>query len=148
MSHFDAIIAAPPGFRSTASTADAPVAALEDRDRGIYGVQFHPEVAHTDGGQEMLKALPLRRVRLPADVDETSIIEASVAAIRAQVGAERVICGLSGRRRLGGGRRARAQGGRATSSPACSSTPACCGRARPSRSRRRSGDSSTSTSST
>ena len=56
MSHFDAITAAPAGFRVTASTPDAPVAALEAPARGIYGVQFHPEVGHTHGGQEILKA--------------------------------------------------------------------------------------------
>src|SRR5262249_13153091 len=56
MSHFDAVLSVPPGFRAIASTPDAPVAALEDPARGIYGVQFHPEVAHTYGGQEILKA--------------------------------------------------------------------------------------------
>ena len=55
MSHFDSIQTAPPGFASTASTAEVPVAALESTDRRIYGVQFHPEVAHTDRGQEVLE---------------------------------------------------------------------------------------------
>ena len=56
MSHGDAITSAPEGFRVTAATPGAPVAALEDRDRAVYGVQFHPEVAHTERGQEVLKA--------------------------------------------------------------------------------------------
>jgi GMP synthase (glutamine-hydrolysing) len=96
MSHFDAITAAPPGFRSTASTADAPVAALEDSRRGIYGVQFHPEVAHTHGGQEIIKAFLYDVCGCRPAWTMTSVIEASVAAVREQIGSERVICGLSG----------------------------------------------------
>jgi GMP synthase (glutamine-hydrolysing) len=96
MSHFDAITAAPPGFRVTAETADAPVAALEDTVRGIYGVQFHPEVVHTHGGQEILKAFLYEVCGCRPAWTMTSVIEASVDAIRAQVGTERVICGLSG----------------------------------------------------
>ncbi|HET9078678.1 MAG TPA: glutamine-hydrolyzing GMP synthase [Acidimicrobiales bacterium] len=96
MSHFDAIVEPPPGFRTTASTADSPVAALEDPSRGIYGVQFHPEVVHTRGGQEILKAFLYEAVGCRPAWTMTSVIEASVEAIRAQVGSERVICGLSG----------------------------------------------------
>jgi GMP synthase (glutamine-hydrolysing) len=96
MSHFDAITAAPPGFRATASTADAPVAALEDSRRGIYGVQFHPEVAHTHGGQEIIKAFLYDVCGCRPAWTMTSVIEASVAAVREQIGSERVICGLSG----------------------------------------------------
>jgi GMP synthase (glutamine-hydrolysing) len=96
MSHFDAITAAPPEFRGTASTADAPVAALEDPARAIYGVQFHPEVAHTHGGQEILKAFLYDVCGCRPSWTMSSVIEASVAAIRTQVGGERVICGLSG----------------------------------------------------
>ena len=70
MSHGDAITTAPPGFTVTASTPGAPVAALEDRERAVYGVQFHPEVVHTERGQEVLKRVPVRRVRLPAHVDQ------------------------------------------------------------------------------
>src|SRR5207302_10397397 len=55
MSHADSIVAAPAGFRVTARTDAVPVAALEDPERGVYGVQFHPEVAHTRRGQEILK---------------------------------------------------------------------------------------------
>jgi len=55
MSHRDAVVAPPAGFRVTAATQDSPVAAMEDTARGMYGVQFHPEVAHTERGQELLK---------------------------------------------------------------------------------------------
>jgi GMP synthase (glutamine-hydrolysing) len=96
MSHFDAIAAPPPGFRATATTADAPVAALEDPERGIYGVQFHPEVGHTHGGQEILKAFLYDVCGCRPAWTMTSVIEASVSAVQAQVGSERVICGLSG----------------------------------------------------
>jgi GMP synthase (glutamine-hydrolysing) len=96
MSHFDAVLAVPPGFRAIASTPDAPVAALEDPARGIYGVQFHPEVAHTYGGQEILKAFLYDVCGCRPAWTMTSVIEASVAAIRDQVQDERVICGLSG----------------------------------------------------
>jgi GMP synthase (glutamine-hydrolysing) len=96
MSHFDAIVSAPPGFRSTASTPDSPVAALEDPDRALYGVQFHPEVMHTHGGQEILKAFLYEVCGCRPAWTMTSVIESSVAAIQSQVGGERVICGLSG----------------------------------------------------
>ena len=56
MSHFDTLVSAPPGFEVLASTDTTPVAALGDRERRIYGVQFHPEVAHTERGMEILKA--------------------------------------------------------------------------------------------
>jgi GMP synthase (glutamine-hydrolysing) len=96
MSHFDAIVSVPDGFRATAATSDVPVAALEDPAHGLYGVQFHPEVAHTYGGQEILKAFLYDVCGCRPAWTMTSVIEASVAAIRAQVGDERVICGLSG----------------------------------------------------
>jgi GMP synthase (glutamine-hydrolysing) len=96
MSHFDGILSAPAGFRATAATFDVPVAALEDPSRGIFGVQFHPEVAHTYGGQEILKAFLYDVCGCRPAWTMTSVIEASVSAIRAQVGGERVICGLSG----------------------------------------------------
>jgi GMP synthase (glutamine-hydrolysing) len=96
MSHFDAVVQAPPGFRATAFTPDAPVAALEDPSRRIYGVQFHPEVMHTQGGQEILKSFLYEVAGCRPTWTMTSVIEASVDAIRAQVGTERVICALSG----------------------------------------------------
>ncbi|HVF73494.1 MAG TPA: glutamine-hydrolyzing GMP synthase [Acidimicrobiales bacterium] len=96
MSHFDSIVAAPEGFRVTASTPEAPVAALEDPVRRIYGVQFHPEVGHTARGQEVLKHFLYDVAGCRPTWTMTSVIEQSVAAIRAQVGDEKVICGLSG----------------------------------------------------
>src|SRR5438132_537876 len=96
MSHGDAITSAPEGFRVTAATSGAPVAALEDRDRAVYGVQFHPEVAHTERGQEVLKAFLYDVCGCRPSWTNTSIIEQAVAEVRAQVGGERVLCGLSG----------------------------------------------------
>src|SRR5581483_4892941 len=96
MSHFDSIVAAPPGFRVTARTADVPVAGLEDPERGVYGVQFHPEVAHTERGQEILKHFLYDACGCRPTWTMASIIEQSVEAIREQVGGEQVICGLSG----------------------------------------------------
>jgi GMP synthase (glutamine-hydrolysing) len=96
MSHFDSIGAVPPGFQATASTPNVPVAALEDPSRGIYGVQFHPEVAHTHGGQDILKSFLYDVCGCRPLWTMTSVIEASVAAVRQQVGDGRVICALSG----------------------------------------------------
>jgi GMP synthase (glutamine-hydrolysing) len=96
MSHGDAITVAPPGFTVTATTPGAPVAALEDRERGVYGVQFHPEVAHTERGQDVLRAFLFDVCGCRPTWTNTSIIEDAVEEIREQVGDERVICGLSG----------------------------------------------------
>jgi GMP synthase (glutamine-hydrolysing) len=96
MSHFNAVVRPPPGFRATASTPDAAVAALEDPVRKIYGVQFHPEVVHTHGGQEILKRFLYEVAGCRPTWTITSVIDAAVEAIRAQVGTEGVICGLSG----------------------------------------------------
>ena len=96
MSHGDAIARVPDAFHVTASSPGAPVAALEDRDRSLYGVQFHPEVAHTERGQEILKRFLFDVCDCRPTWTNTSIIEQAVAEVRAQVGAERVICGLSG----------------------------------------------------
>jgi GMP synthase (glutamine-hydrolysing) len=96
MSHGDSITAAPPGFSVTASTAAVPAAALEHRDRAIYGVQFHPEVVHTERGQETLKAFLYDVAGCRPTWTNVSIIEHAVEEIRAQVGRAHVICGLSG----------------------------------------------------
>jgi GMP synthase (glutamine-hydrolysing) len=96
MSHFDAIVEVPPGFVSTGSTPDAPVAVLEKREAGIYGVQFHPEVAHTPCGQEVLKRFLFDACGCAPTWTMTSIIEAQVEAVRSKVGSSRAICGLSG----------------------------------------------------
>jgi GMP synthase (glutamine-hydrolysing) len=96
MSHGDAIVSAPDGFVVTASTPGAPVAALEHRERGVFGVQFHPEVAHTERGQEVLKRFLFDVCDCRPTWTNISIIEQAVNEVRAQVGSERVICGLSG----------------------------------------------------
>jgi GMP synthase (glutamine-hydrolysing) len=96
MSHFDTITKAPPGHRVLASTSDTPAAGFGDPDHGIYGVQFHPEVAHTEHGQEILKAFLYEVAGCRPTWTNVSIIEEAVEEIRAQVGSERVICGLSG----------------------------------------------------
>ena len=96
MSHGDAITLAPEGFVVTASSPGAPVAALEDRDRALYGVQFHPEVAHTERGQEILRSFLFDVADCRPTWTNTNIIDEAVEEIRAQVGDERVMCGLSG----------------------------------------------------
>jgi len=96
MSHGDAIVRAPDGFIVTATTGDAPVAALENRERAIYGVQFHPEVVHTPYGQRVLEHFLYDGAGLAPSWTMQSVIESSVDAIQAQVGTGRVICALSG----------------------------------------------------
>jgi GMP synthase (glutamine-hydrolysing) len=96
MSHGDSMVTPPEGFVVTASTDAVPVAALEAPDRGLYGVQFHPEVAHTERGQEVLKAFLYDAAGCRPTWTNTSIIEHQVESIRRQVGRERVLCGLSG----------------------------------------------------
>jgi len=96
MSHFDAVSAAPAGFRVAASTTDSPVAVLENSARKIWAVQYHPEVMHTEHGQTMLRRFLHELAAIPAEWTMQSIIDTQVAAVRAQVGDERAICGLSG----------------------------------------------------
>jgi GMP synthase (glutamine-hydrolysing) len=96
MSHFDAITQPPQGFVATASTAGSPVAALEDPERRIYGVQYHPEVVHTPHGTALLEQFLWRLAGCEPAWTMESIIDSSIAAVREQVGAGRAICGLSG----------------------------------------------------
>jgi GMP synthase (glutamine-hydrolysing) len=96
MSHTDSMVGAPPGFTVTAATPEVEVAAMEDRDRAIYGVQFHPEVVHTERGQELLKRFLFDVCSCRPSWTHTSVIEAQVAAVRSQVGDGRVLCALSG----------------------------------------------------
>jgi GMP synthase (glutamine-hydrolysing) len=96
MSHTDTITAAPPGFRVSARTDECPAAAFDDPERRLYAVQFHPEVSHTPYGQEMLKHFLYDACQARPSWTMTSIIETAVEQVRAQVGGERVICGLSG----------------------------------------------------
>ena len=96
MSHFDAITQPPEGFNVTASTNDAPAALIENPDRQLYGVQYHPEVAHTPHGQQLLERFLIEVAGCHADWTMTNVIEESVNAIRQQVGQGKAICGLSG----------------------------------------------------
>jgi GMP synthase (glutamine-hydrolysing) len=96
MSHGDAIATAPDGFVVTASSGEAPVAVMEDVHRRLYGVQFHPEVMHTEHGQQLLESFLHNEAQIPATWTNSSIIEDQVAAIRKQVGREKVLCALSG----------------------------------------------------
>jgi GMP synthase (glutamine-hydrolysing) len=96
MSHNDAVVRAPEGFVPTASTPASPVAAFEARERGLYGVQFHPEVLHTQHGTELLKNFLYEACDLLPSWTMTSIIESAVEDVRQIVGDGRVVCGLSG----------------------------------------------------
>ena len=96
MSHADSIVSAPKGFVVSAATAQVEVAALEDVERGIFGVQFHPEVVHTARGQELLKSFLFEACQARPTWTHTSVIEAAVAEVRQQVGSGRVLCALSG----------------------------------------------------
>jgi GMP synthase (glutamine-hydrolysing) len=96
MSHADSITEVPPGFVATATTAESPVAALDDTERHIHGVQFHPEVLHTARGQELLERFLFDVCGARPSWTHTNIIESSVEALRAQVGGARVLCALSG----------------------------------------------------
>ena len=96
MSHGDAVHEPPAGFDVLARTAGAPVAAFEDLDRRLAGVQWHPEVVHTQGGQAMIERFLHDIAGLTPTWTPTSIVDEQVARIRARVGDKRVLCGLSG----------------------------------------------------
>ncbi len=96
MSHRDSVVAAPPGARVTASSPTTPIAAFEDPDRALYAVQFHPEVVHTPQGQHILETFLHDVAGAPPAWTPAAVIEEQVERIRAQVGSEKVICGLSG----------------------------------------------------
>ncbi len=96
MSHGDSVAAAPDGFTVLASSASTPVAAFGDDERRLYGVQWHPEVKHSEFGQRVLENFLHIAAGLPADWNSGNVIADQVARIREQVGDSRVICGLSG----------------------------------------------------
>ncbi|MEK7817255.1 MAG: glutamine-hydrolyzing GMP synthase, partial [Actinomycetota bacterium] len=96
MSHRDSVTAAPEGFETTATTASSPVAVMENPDRRLYGIQCHPEVVHTPYGTNILKNFLFEACDCSPTWTVVSIIEDTVAAIRQQVGGEKIICGLSG----------------------------------------------------
>ncbi len=96
MSHGDKITAIPPGFEVLATSPGSPFAVIADPVRQLYGVQFHPEVAHTPRGAMLLRNFTHRIAGLSGDWSMAAFREESIARIRAQVGTEKVICGLSG----------------------------------------------------
>jgi GMP synthase (glutamine-hydrolysing) len=96
MSHRDSVTAPPAGAVVTASSPSTPIAAFEDRERRLYGVQFHPEVVHTPHGQEILKNFLYEVADVPPTWTPAAVIEEQVELIRATVGEERVLCALSG----------------------------------------------------
>lgn len=96
MSHGDSVARAPEGFTVLASTADTPVAAFANDQAKMYGVQWHPEVKHSEFGQRVLENFLHRAAGIPADWNSGNVIAEQVERIRAQIGDKRVICGLSG----------------------------------------------------
>ncbi len=96
MSHGDRVETAPPGFTVTASTDATPVAAFENTDTRMFGVQWHPEVLHSDFGQRVLENFLWNGAGIAPDWTSGNVIDEQVAAIREQVGEDLVICGLSG----------------------------------------------------
>ena len=96
MSHGDAVTRAPEGFRVTSRTDAIPIASMEDPERSLYAVQFHPEVAHTPKGMAVMKRFLYDGCGLLPDWTPANVIERAVATIRAQVGRAEVLCALSG----------------------------------------------------
>jgi len=96
MSHRDSVVAPPAGARVVAGSRATPIAAFEDDRRKLYGVQFHPEVAHTPHGQQVLKNFLYTVADATPTWTPAAVIEEQVERIRAQVGSEQVLCGLSG----------------------------------------------------
>jgi len=95
-SHGDDVAAVPPGFQIAATSATAPIAAMEAADRGLYALLFHPEVVHTDHGIEILRNFAYGVCGCTGDWTIASFIEEATARIRTQVGSGKVVCGLSG----------------------------------------------------
>ncbi|GGM02822.1 glutamine-hydrolyzing GMP synthase [Nakamurella endophytica] len=96
MSHGDAVARAPEGFTVTARTPDTPIAAFEDVDRRLAGVQYHPEVVHSTGGQRVLERFLHDVAGIPPAWTPGRILDEQVRLVRERIGDERVICGLSG----------------------------------------------------
>src|SRR5436190_163386 len=96
MSHRDTVFEPPPGFRALASSPGSPVAAVENPDRGLYGIQFHPEVVHTPYGTQILERFLRDIAACEARWSPASVIDEQVERVRAAVGDAGVVCGLSG----------------------------------------------------
>ena len=96
-SHGDFVAAAPPGFEITATSTNAPVAAIQDVSRQLYGLLFHPEVVHTERGEQLLRNFAFDVCGCVGDWTMASFVDESIARVREQVGTQgRVVCGLSG----------------------------------------------------
>jgi GMP synthase (glutamine-hydrolysing) len=95
-SHGDFVEAAPSGFDVVATSANAPVAAMANSDRGLYALLFHPEVVHTEGGLEILRNFAYRVCGCTGDWTMASFVEDATTRVRSQVGEGRVVCALSG----------------------------------------------------
>ena len=96
MSHNDSVTKLPEGFRATASTPGAPIAAMENLERRLHAVQFHPEVIHTPAGTDMLERFAYDVCGQDGTWTAQHVIDEQIARIRAQVGDQNVLCGLSG----------------------------------------------------
>jgi GMP synthase (glutamine-hydrolysing) len=96
MSHGDKVSNLPSGFTCTASSPSAPIAAMEDPERRFFGVQFHPEVTHTDNGEALIHNFARNICGCAGDWTAANIVEDAIAAIQAQVGQDKVVLGLSG----------------------------------------------------
>lgn len=96
MSHGDKVVDMPAGFKLMASTDSCPIAGMANEDKGFYGVQFHPEVTHTKKGSQILNRFVLEICKAKPDWNMPDYVQEAVASIRAQVGSDQVILGLSG----------------------------------------------------
>ena len=96
MGHGDRVEAVPPGFAITGKSANSPLAAMEDRQRKYYGVQFHPEVTHTPQGQAIINRFVRDICGCPGDWTAGNIVNDAIARVREKVGMKKVLLGLSG----------------------------------------------------
>jgi GMP synthase (glutamine-hydrolysing) len=96
MSHMDYISKPPAGYKLTAATADCPCAAMENADKGIYAVQLHPEVEHTEYGTDILKNFLFGAAKLSGGWEMSGYVETTVAELKAKIGDKTVLCALSG----------------------------------------------------
>lgn len=96
MSHTDYISKPPAGYTVTAHTADCPCAAMEDRTHGIYAVQFHPEVTHTEYGKQILRNFLFRVCGCKGDWIMSDFVARSIAEYREKIGDRKVLCAMSG----------------------------------------------------
>ncbi len=126
MSHGDRVLQLPPGFVVLGTSESSPFAAVRHAERPIWGVQFHPEVVHTEGGRQMLANFVHGICGCPGSWTMETFIEEETARIRERVGDGRAVCGLSGGASTPRWPRPWCTAPSATSSPASSWTTACC----------------------